>query len=273
MAFTDTTMFFNQNISHRHHCLLNKRAPFCVSGSITIEAALAVPMFFLAIIALCYMMEVMSVRTSIRSGMQSAGKMAAREAYMKSVLIPGEIEKTVIESIGEERLEQSIIEGGSQGIRCEKSYMSPVTGLMEIRVNYRVFLPVRFFGQITVPMEESCRLKGWIGYEKTGFLHRDETVVYITETGMVYHKDYHCTYLELSIKTVPSNEVDALRNKSQGKYYPCERCTGRQMGEEVYITDYGNRYHSSLSCRGLKRTIYAVPLSEAAGKGACSKCG
>lgn len=24
MAFTDTTMFFNQNISHRHHCLLNK---------------------------------------------------------------------------------------------------------------------------------------------------------------------------------------------------------------------------------------------------------
>lgn len=46
MAFTDTTMFFNQNISHRHHCLLNKRAPFCVSGSITIEAALAVPMFF-----------------------------------------------------------------------------------------------------------------------------------------------------------------------------------------------------------------------------------
>ena len=72
------------------------------------------------------MMEVMSVRTSIRSGMQSAGR-CGREAYMKPVLIPGEIEKTVIESIGEERLEQSIIEGGSQGIRCEKSYMSPVT--------------------------------------------------------------------------------------------------------------------------------------------------
>ena len=74
MAFTDTTMFFNQNISHRHHCLLNKRAPFCVSGSITIEAALAVPMFFLAIIALCYMMEVMSVQRSIYEAGSHSGR-------------------------------------------------------------------------------------------------------------------------------------------------------------------------------------------------------
>ena len=28
MAFTDTTMFFNQNISHRHHCLFEQKGAF-----------------------------------------------------------------------------------------------------------------------------------------------------------------------------------------------------------------------------------------------------
>lgn len=273
MTFTEKYMFSNQIISHRHNCHLSKRASFCVSGSITIEAALALPLFFLAVIALCYMMEVMSIRTSIRSGMQSAAKEVSQEAYLKPVLIPGELENLIIQSIGEERINRSIVESGSQGIHCEKSYMSPFTGIMEIRVNYQVLLPMRIFGRITVPMEENCRVKGWNGYEKTVLGAENEEIVYITETGMVYHRDYHCTYLELSIKAVLLDEVENLRNGSQGKYYPCERCMTSRLSGQVYITDYGNRYHSSLNCGGLKRTIYAVPVSEAVGKGACSKCG
>ena len=116
-------------------------------------------------------------------------------------------------------------------------------------------------------------MKGWTGYERAGFLAEDEETVYITETGMVYHRDYHCNYLELSARMVPAEIVEDLRNESQGKYYPCERCAHKGAGSGVYITDYGDRYHTSLSCSGLKRTIYAVPLSEAVGKGACSKCG
>lgn len=269
---TTITKELTYSISRRQDYHIIKRASFCVSGSITIEAALAVPMFFLAVIALCYMMEVMSIRTSIRSGMQSAGKLAAKESYLKPVLMPGKIESGIIESVGSERLDRSIVEGGSQGLHCEESYMSPVTAIMELTVSYKVFLPVRLFGRVTVPMEESCRVKGWTGYEKAGFLNTDQTVVYITETGMVYHRDYHCNYLELSIRMVPADGVEDLRNASQGKYYPCERCGGH-TGGGVYITDYGDRYHSSLACSGLKRTIYAVPFSEAAGKGACSKCG
>ena len=114
------------------------------------------------------------------------------------------------------------------------------------------------------------QVKVWNGYEKERFGIRDEGVVYITETGLVYHRDYHCTHLDLSIRMVSSEEVKRLRNKSGGKYHTCERCKGGTGG--VYITDTGNRYHSSLSCSGLKRTVYAVPLSEIAGKRACSKC-
>ena len=51
--------------------------------------------------------------------------------------------------------------------------------------------------------------------------------MYVTETGMVYHRDYHCTYLELSIQMVPASALDGLRNASQGKYYPCSSCRAR----------------------------------------------
>lgn len=59
----------------------NQRTSFCLlatKGSITIEAAFAIPLFFLAVLALFYMMEVMSIRTSVRNGMQYAGKMRGR---------------------------------------------------------------------------------------------------------------------------------------------------------------------------------------------------
>lgn len=59
-----------------------------------------------------------------------------------------------------------------------------------------------------------------------------------------------------------------------GIYHLCERC-GWMPGNDgnCYVTDYGDRYHTSLSCSGLKRKVYTVPLSEVKGKGACSKCG
>lgn len=243
------------------------------NGSITIEAALVIPLFFLAVVSLYYMMEVMAVRTSIRNGMQYAGKKAAEQAYTNKILMPGNLERDIVEAVGTERLERSIVKGGSGGIHCEQSRMSARTGILDLHVSYQVFLPIPAFHSAAVPMEESCRMKGWSGYERTGFHETDEDTVYITENGMVYHRDYHCTYLDLSIRVVSGKEVEELRNKSDGKYYPCEHCGGKGPVGEVYITDYGDRYHSSVNCSGLKRTIYAVPLSEAVGKGACSKCG
>ncbi len=266
------------SISHKKHrfrFVKPKRVSFCLSqrkGVVTIEAALAVPLFFFAVLSLFYMIEVMSVRTSIRSGMQYAAKQAASEAYVKRMVMPGGLEADIVDAVGGERLERSVVAGGSGGIHCEDSRMSAVTGILELRVRYRVKLPIPVFGEPSVPMQESLRVKGWNGYVRSGFGEREDDTVYITENGMVYHRDYHCNYLELSIRMVPAGEAAHMHNAAQEKYHACERCVHGGAAAQVYVTDYGNRYHNSLSCSGLKRTIYAVPLSEAAGKGACSKC-
>ena len=118
-------------------------------------------------------------------------------------------------------------------------------------------------------------MKTWTGYVKTyeeGI--GDNELVYVTETGIVYHRNYQCTYLEPSVRSVAKTQLGELRNSSGGIYHLCERC-GWMPGNDgnCYVTDYGDRYHTSLSCSGLKRKVYTVPLSEVKGKGACSKCG
>lgn len=241
-------------------------------ASITVEAAMAVPIFFLAVVALIYLMEIMAVQTAMRAGLQYAGKRAAEETYVVTMVMPSHLEHDIVEAVGAKRLDRSIVVGGSGGIKCSGSRISPRTGIGEVMVTYEVRLPIPMFGVPPVKYQEKIRIKAWVGYEKPGFDKDDEETVYVTETGMVYHKDYHCTYLELSIHMIPSEGIENLRNESGGKYYPCEHCM-RNGGSGVYITDTGNRYHSSLSCSGLKRTVYAVPLSEVIGKGACSRCG
>jgi len=243
-----------------------------MKGSITVEASLTVPLFFLAVVSLFYLMEIMAIRTSVRAGLQAAGKQAMQEACAVTMIRPSQVEGNIVQAVGAGRLERSIVVHGSAGLHCEGSYMSSATGIGELAVSYQVRLPIPVFRVSPVSYKESMRIKAWTGYEKSIFGNKDEETVYITETGIVYHKDYHCTHLDLSIHMVQGSEVGGLRNASGGKYHACEKCGHGGTGG-VYITNTGDRYHSSLSCSGLKRVIYAVPISEAVGKGACSRCG
>ncbi len=127
------------------------------------------------------------------------------------------------------------------------------------------------FGHIRL---QSCYFgHAWTGYEPSPFTleEEEEEIVYITEQGTVYHRDIHCTYLNPSVKTVPAGSIGQQVNDSGGKYKRCEYCGGSAA---VYIiTDHGDRYHTTASCPGIKRTIHAVLLSEVGGRAPCSKCG
>lgn len=241
------------------------------SGSVTVEAVICFPLFLYAAICLIWMLELRAIQIRVRCALQDAGKQMAVELAEIPILIPAELEAEIINIIGKERITRSLIDGE---IKCSKSYIWPGTGVMELQAEYKVKLPVPFFMIPPLKYEESMRIKAWNGYVNSEFGNgiTIEKTVYVTETGVVYHEDYHCNYLEPSIRSVSSEALESLRNTGGGKYYPCLVC-GYVGREQYYVTDYGNKYHSSLSCIGLKRKIYAVPISEIKGKGACSKCG
>ena len=119
-----------------------------------------------------------------------------------------------------------------------------------------------------------CVVKGWNGFDVTKKRENPwETMVYVTEHGSVYHKNRGCHYLVLSIQPIASLEIAAARNQDGECYTACESCKNESFVTLVYITDYGNRYHTTTKCQGLKRTVKTVPLSQVVHWNLCNKCG
>lgn len=251
-----------------------ERASACspVRASMTVEASLACPLFFFAVLALIYLLEIRAIRISVRCGAQAVCQETAEQMYTVPAVLTGSLESRIAEQIGEERLDASVIVGGSSGLDCSGTFVSPVTGEIWFDVTYQVKLP---FPEILVPAvtcRDAFRIKGWTGYVKSALEDLSGQSVYVTANGSVYHTNLECTYLDLSIRMVDMEAVAQLRNLDGGKYYPCEKCMGETQGR-VYITQQGDRYHSSLACSGLKRSIYAISIEETGGREPCSRCG
>ena len=241
-------------------------------ASVTVEAALVIPIFLFAVLSLVYLLEIQAIRTSIKQGMQSAAKRAAEETVMFPAVNVIKFERDIVESVGAGRMDKSILSGGSSGLSCAKTYMSPLSGEIYAVVEYSIRLPFPEFTNLTAKFRDEMKVKAWTGYSKRDGNQEEGKIVYITDTGLVYHEDYQCSYLQLSIQFVPYSELSGMRNEGGGKYYKCEKCVHGDSFAGVYITTTGGKYHNSLSCSGLKRTIYAVKKSETGIRAGCSRC-
>ncbi len=152
--------------------------------------------------------------------------------------------------------------------------LSPLDTMIDLMEPY-IFSPrCNVFGIPDQMVMIRSRAHPWTGYklgsggDSGGSM--EDTIVYITDTGTVYHLSRSCTHLDLSIRPVDSGQVGDLRNSGGARYRRCEICGGGSG--LVYITDEGDRYHSSLTCSGLKRTIYEIPISQVGARRLCSRC-
>ena len=246
--------------------ILNKK------GSVTIEAAFGIPLFLFAALCLIWLIEIQSIKISITAAAQSAAKSAAEDTAVIPVLNTIKLKSDIVSLIGEDRIHRSIIRGGSSGISCWKSYVSPATGEMNIKVEYDIMVPIPVIGSPSASLEEKFTISSWNGRNKDQLGGENREIVYMTENGSVYHEDYNCSYLRLSLRYVPYEELGSIRNESGGRYHACEKCVIGSAMTGVYITENGNKYHNTLGCSGLKRTIYAIKRSETGGVGGCSRC-
>lgn len=234
----------NNNVFPVHNPFLcTKRtfcsAPSCLKASITAEATLAFSFFLFFLVNVFSLIFLFMQYGERLEKLQQQGKELAMYAY----------------SLGEENF------GNEELIR--------LTALE------RVESPFPILAAPETTMEVKCVIKPWTGYDvtKVSGREKEEETVFMADHGEVYHRSRNCTHLALSIRVAAFSTIKEERNHTGSRYSPCEYCGTGNFGTAVYITNQGSRYHSSLGCQGLKRTVRAVYLSQIPQVAACSKCG
>ena len=113
-----------------------------VRASVTIEAAFAVPLFIFAVLSLIFLIEIQSIRGCIHAAGSDAAKQAAESTAVLPVLNTIQLKSNLVNLIGEERIERSILNGGTSAISCWKSYWIPGTEEINVVIEYKIKIPV-----------------------------------------------------------------------------------------------------------------------------------
>lgn len=255
-----------------------KRAAFFIrtkrKGSLTVEAAITVPVFLLAVIVLLQMIDLYRIHGLLTLSLQECAKELS--VYGSGIGGDGNTvpETAVCVAYARAKLPSEVADHGT--ISLAGSTIKD--DILELRAVYipklgNSLLPVRM---IMLTARASVHLfngYGGNGKGSTAGSCDEGDMVYVTEHESVYHTDASCSYIALKIHETTREQAVCARNQYGGRYDSCEKCIGQGVVHEtVYLTEQGTKYHNSLKCSGLKRTVRLVEKDTVYGMALCSRC-
>ena len=236
----------------------------------TVEASLVLPIFLFAMILIGYLGQMMRCQDEV----QGALTRVAREASAEYGATQSDILKSKAYYMAKLN---TYLKGSAGTVTLLESHLMENNDEIDLVAGYQVTTPFRLMGFGKFHFRQRVHTRAFTGVDRREKENEsDDITVYVTETGRVYHRTLTCTYLKLSISKVQFRDLINLRNESGGKYKSCEKCCkGKEMNaaDSVWITGYGDRYHTTGSCSGLTRNIQEIKLSEVGNRPPCSKCG
>lgn len=269
---------------------MDGQAALC--GSLSLEAALVLPLFLFGCFCLMMPMRMMDRQRQIQAVVEAVGEDLSQYAYVVRCLEgeePAGIDVSRGEGDGTDggiyALSEAYAAAAILG-RIDRDWVENVSfqgteigtdDMVHIVMQYRMRLPFSVLGLDSMPFTCVCSRRMWTGARGnrwaagSGEAGQKEEMVYIGKTSTRYHLQRDCHYLSNALSPVPASAVGQLRNKEGKRYYACQACGGGS--KTVYVSDYGTSYHASPNCRALISYVQAVPLSQVIHMGACSYCG
>ena len=254
--------------------------PPSFKGSMTLEAAVAVPLFLFFMMNLLFIFEAVRLQSGLQAALQQAGEQICEAAYytrfgtgqpqesgsqesgeaVSLILSETYVRNKVTSYLGESFWKHSCVTGGKAGLSFARSRIMTQGDRVEIIVNCKVRPFVRIVAFPDFAMQARYCGHAWVGWTpgtgpaETGSGTGSSEKVYVTRYGEVYHTDPECIYLNPQVRAVPASQVDSMRSGDGSIYHPCECCRPGGNGI-VYITKEGNRYHADRNCGGIVRHI------------------
>lgn len=261
-----------------------------VEASMTVEAAIVLPLFLFFFLNLSCAIELMRLHSNFQFALTDIGNRMAvyGHAFLEKEQIPEEnnefleelkdiavsytyIRNEIIAYLGREYLKEAPLAEGVSGIQLWESEIFNGQDCVEIIVTYEAAPLSRLVGFGSFRMFNRYYGHAWNGYQ---IPRREESPeqVYVAENGVVYHEDEECTHLYLSVRKVSMQEAFESRNAHGERYTPCQRCRDSTTKVWVYITEDGDKVHYEENCPGLKRTVYVLSGEQAKKYKPCNRC-
>ncbi len=267
-----------------------------LNASMTVEAAVVLPLFLFFFLNLLEIIEIYRVQTALLAALRETGRELSVYACVYKETAEKEdgdkeewkallgdiafsylyVKERVERLAGEEYLDASPINGGKEGIWYTGSSVFREKDVIELTAVYQIKPFIRLAGFRPAWFYSRYYGRAWTGYDVAGQENSGEDkeeYVYVTENAQVYHVSRECSHIRLSISECGAEELELLRNEYGDRYTACELCADT-AADHYYISRSGDRYHQDLNCGGLKRTVRVMLRSEAEKKyRLCGRCG
>ncbi len=218
---------------------------FSGKGSLTVEAALILPLFLLSSLTILSFIDVM--RMSIERQMQQ-----------QEILRQGAVYANLLETAVQ----------GREGDYLKLNYIQTVK------------LPIGGFGYKRVSVRQKGLIHIFNGYDDScgDNVGWQQEYVYVTKHGTVYHKRRSCQSLNVNVRQVSGMRIKQKRNSDGKIYRACSYCIKgfdkhNFSSSSLFVTDYGVNFHVRINCPELTRTVQVIKIEQAGGKRACRLCG
>lgn len=275
-----------------------KKAFLSVPASMTLEASLILSLLIFASVSLILPMKILNTERKIQAGLEAVGEELSQYAYLQDVIkkgdgekIPGadsqarEFCKNLVGKAAEVyvlyRIQEHVDTRQVIKINPLKTSIMEDGEILDLRLDYQIKMPFPVLGLKSIHCTARSRRRAWIGREgqeesgtdiagETG----EEEIVYVGRSSTRYHRNRTCHYLANQLNSADAGQIEELRNKSGGKYYPCKVCGGGgALSGVVYIMPEGSSYHRTKNCSSIVSYVKAVKLKEVSYLGPCSYCG